>query len=208
MHPDRFFRLVALALALLLPALSLRAADNWIKYESQPGSKVKLDGTSTIHDWTVESSIIAGSMELDAASDADLKTLKVKPKVDVSIMVRSLKSGNKAMDARMQEAMKMKEFPKIDYRLLELTPKGASGSAFQFDAKGALTVAGVTRTNTMAVKMERIDKTKIKVTGTAGVKMTDHGITPPAPTVGLGLIKTGDDVKITFEWLTAQPEAK
>jgi polyisoprenoid-binding protein YceI len=206
MHPHRPFRLASLAAALLLSALPLCAADNWVKYESQPGSKMKLDGTSTIHDWTVESSIIAGSMELDTASDADLKTLKVKPKVDVSIPVRSLKSGSKAMDARMQDAMKMKEYPKIDYRLLELSPKSAGGSTFQFEAKGALTVAGVTRTNTMAVAMERLDKTKIKVTGTTSVKMTDHGISPPAPTVGLGLIKTGDDVKITFEWITAQPE--
>jgi polyisoprenoid-binding protein YceI len=208
MHLYRSFRPVSVATALLLLVLPLRAADTWVKYESQPGSKVKIDGTSTIHDWTVESSIVAGSMELDAASDADFKTLKVKPKVDVSIPVRSLKSGSKPMDARMQEAMKMKEYPKIDYRLIELKPKGASGSTFQFDAKGALTVAGVTRTNTMVVSMERLEKTKIKVTGTASVKMTDHGISPPAPTVGLGLIKTGDDVKITFEWLTAQPEAK
>ena len=135
------------------------------------------------------------------------KTLKVKPKVDVSIRVRSLKSGKGSMDAVMQEAMKMKQHPKIEYRLIELTPKGASGSAFQFDAKGALTVAGVTKTNTMVVTMERVDKTKIKVTGTSKVKMTDHGISPPSPSLGLGLIKTGDDVKITFEWLTAQPEA-
>jgi polyisoprenoid-binding protein YceI len=208
MHHHRAFRPVAAAIALFLLTLPLRSAENWVKYDSQPGSKVKIDGTSTIHDWTVESSIVAGTMELDTASDADLKTLKVKPKVDVSIPVRSLKSGNKAMDARMQDAMKMKEYPKIDYRLIELKPKSANGSTFQFDAKGALTVAGVARTNTMVVSMERVDKTKIKVTGTTNVKMTDHGISPPAPTVGLGLIKTGDDVKITFEWITAQPETK
>jgi hypothetical protein len=38
--------------------------------------------------------------------------------------------------------------------------------------------------------------------------MTEFGIKPPAPAIGLGLIKTGDDVKITFEWMTARKEEK
>jgi hypothetical protein len=33
--------------------------------------------------------------------------------------------------------------------------------------------------------------------------MTDFGIKPPAPEIlGLSVIKTGDDLKLTFEWVT------
>src|SRR5262249_35115573 len=95
----------------------------------------------------------------------------------------------------------------IDYRVLELMPKSgatSAGSASQFDAKGTLTVAGVTKTNSMAVTIERVEKAKLKVIGTTALKMTDFGISPPAPDIGLGLIKTGDDVKLTFEWVTEQ----
>jgi hypothetical protein len=46
------------------------------------------------------------------------------------------------------------------------------------------------------------DGDKLKITGTTALKMTDHAIKPPAPAVGLGLIKTGDEVKISFEWVT------
>ena len=61
----------------------------------------------------------------------------------------------------------------------------------------------------MPVTLERLDKTKIKVTGVTKMKMTDHGIKPPSPEMALGLIKTGDDVKLTFEWTTiAATEAK
>jgi hypothetical protein len=69
-------------------------------------------------------------------------------------------------------------------------------------------VAGVTRTNTMPVTIERVETTKLKVTGVTALKMTDFGIKPPSPDVpGLGaLIKTGDDVKITFDWLTRPAE--
>jgi hypothetical protein len=38
--------------------------------------------------------------------------------------------------------------------------------------------------------------------------MTDFGMKPPAPSVGLGLIKTADEVKLTFEWVTVRKEAK
>ena len=44
---------------------SLQAAEGWTKYSSKPGSgsKVRIDGTSTIHDWEVEGLIIGGSIE-------------------------------------------------------------------------------------------------------------------------------------------------
>jgi hypothetical protein len=38
--------------------------------------------------------------------------------------------------------------------------------------------------------------------------MTDFGIKPPAPAVGLGLIKTADEVTVTFEWNTTRKETK
>jgi len=81
---------------------------------------------------------------------------------------------------------------------------GAAGP-LQFDAVGALTVSGVTRTNTMPVTIERVDETRIKVTGTTPLKMTDFDVEPPAPRIlGMPVIKTGDDIKISFEWRTVQ----
>ena len=190
--------------ALVLITVAVRA-EEWIHYKAQPnGSKVRIDGTSTIHDWTVESTIIGGELTVDASFDADLKTVKTGPRVTVNIPVRSLTSNKPTMDNVMRDAMKQKEFPRIEYKLIELIPKPAAAGAAQFEAKGALTISGVTKTNTMPVTFERFQKNKLKITGTANLKMTDFGIKPPAPQLALGLIKTGDDVKITFEWLTAQ----
>ena len=195
------------AVLLLAAAPAVRAEDG-VRYIAQTeGSKMKIEGTSTIHDWTVECGLLPGSMEVTTDFDGDFKNLKTPPKVDVTIPVRQLKSGKKSMDAVMQDAMHMKEHAKIEYKLIEMTPNGPDGSKFKFDAKGSLTVSGVTRTNQMAIVMERIDKTHIKVTGATSIKMTDHGIKPPAPDIGLGFIKTGDEVKISFEWMTAQAEA-
>ena len=92
MTSQNAFRKIVFAAASLALAASLVSnvrAEAWVKYEAQPGSKVKFDGTSTIHDWTVESAIIGGFMELEATADAELKSMKVKPKVEVVIPVRS-----------------------------------------------------------------------------------------------------------------------
>lgn len=192
----------------LCTALTVWAADK-IRFEGRPGSKVKIDGTSTVHDWSVESQLLSGFMEFDAAFDKDPPAAAKSAKAEVTIMVRSLKSGKKPMDTIMHEALKMPEHPKIEYKLIELTPKSASvqDGKGQFEAKGSLTVAGVTRTNTMPVTIEKVGDTRAKVSGATNVKMTDFGIKPPSPSVALGLIKTGDDVKITFEWQTEQAVA-
>jgi len=38
----------------------------------------------------------------------------------------------------------------------------------------------------MAVTIERVEKNKLKVTEATALKMTDFGISPPAPDIGLG----------------------
>ena len=201
------FQKWAVAVA-LLAGTAVFAADT-LRFESRPGSKVKVDGTSTVHDWTVESQILKGTMEVPGDFASNPAAAAKNTKVEVTIPVRSLKSGKTAMNNIMWEAMKMKDHPNIEYKLLELTPKsgGGQGMSAQFDAKGTLKVAGVTRTNTMPVTIEKVGDNKAKATGTTTVKMTDFGIKPPAPTVGLGFIKTGDDVKIAFEWHAEQAAA-
>jgi hypothetical protein len=49
-----------------------------------------------------------------------------------------------------------------------------------------------------------VDKTKIKITGSAKLKMTDFKVQPPAPSIaGLGVMKCGDEVTILFDWTLA-----
>ena len=82
----------------------------------------------------------------------------------------------------MYQAMKLPQYPRIEYRLSELTlketPKSANGP-FVFESTGNLVVSGVTNKVSFPVTMTRSDKT-MKTTGTTSVKMTSFGITPPA----------------------------
>ncbi len=118
-----------------------------------------------------------------------------------------MKSGKDLMNNVMYDAMNQKEHPQVEYRLKELilkeTPKSANGP-FQFNSVGNLVINGVTNSINMPVTIEKLDSSKLKTPGVANLKMTSFGIKPPAPKIGLGFLTTKDDIKITFEWLTAQ----
>lgn len=191
------------------PQAAPTPATGTVRYDARPtGSKAKIEGTSTIHDWTMESSVIGGFMEVDANFPASALSdpNAARPKVEVFLPVRAFKSYAKKMDEVMQEHMEEPKFKRIEYKLIELKPKSAPGTTgpLEFEAVGLLTIHGVTRTNTMPVTIEKLDG-QIKVTGKTPLKMTDFGVKPPAPTIlGMSPIKTGDDITVSFEWLTAQ----
>ena len=212
--------LIAGTIALsLLATASFPAAGQTITLAARSGSKMRIEGTSNIHDWQVESPIIGGMMEVgpnfplepgQAATPG-----KVEAKAEVFIQVRMLKSIEKdgkpymdSMDAVMWEHMRETENKKIVYRLSELTLKEAAkakDAPYLFEAKGDLAVAGVTNKITMTVSVLPLGEKKLKITGTTNLKMTDFKVEPPAPKIAMGMIKTGDDVKLIFEWRLSPP---
>jgi len=52
----------------------------------------------------------------------------------------------------------------------------------------------------MPVTIEKSADGKIKVGGVAKIKMTDFSLEPPT---SMGMFTSGDDVTLTFEWVTA-----
>jgi hypothetical protein len=198
--------------ALLGLAAGASAAD-LLKYKAKPGGKMRIEGTSTIHDWWSESSFVGGRLELDPSFPVDpaSKEIKAGPipaTANVTILVRTFKcQWGAPMDAIMQESMNAKDHPKIEYKLKELVFKEAKDTGLVFDAKGDLTVRGQTKEVAMPVTIERPYAKMLKIKGELAVKMTDYGVPPPAPKVALGAIKTGDDVKLIFEWIVGQEAA-
>ena len=192
------------SLALCAGALALvgttSAFAQAVVYKADQGSKVKIEGTSSIHPWDVNSSVIGGMMEVDPKFP-DAGT--VKPTAQVKIPVRTLKSYQKKMDEVMQDYMEMAKFPSIEYKLTELKAKGAAkdGKA-EFDAVGDLIIHGTTKSVTMPVTVEKLeDGAKLKVTGKTPIKTTDYGVKAVDVNLGIGHITTGEDVTISFEWL-------
>ena len=214
-------KLIRLSATCVLVAAPLYAGDAIIRFDSQPGSKVRIEGTSSVHDWQVEGKLIGGFLEAGTGFPVEpgqaVSPGKVEAKAEAFIPVRSLKSIEKdgrpysdSMDDIMHGKLLQAENPRILYRLNEMTLKESPKSPdapYVFDAKGDLVVAGMTNKISMPVNVTPLGSKKLKITGATTVKMTDFGIKPPAPALGLGLIKTGDDVKLNFEWMVGQKGA-
>jgi len=201
---------------LLLAGLTVQAADQMTKYYARSGSKMRIEGTSTIHDWQVEGTLVGGFLEVGANFPAEPGQAATPGKVEAHaepfIMVRSLKSVEKdgkpysdRMDEVMYDHLKAKDSPKISFRLTDLTLKESAKSndaPYVFEAKGQISVAGVTNDVTMPVNIVPLGDKKLKISGKTNLKMTDFKVEPPNP-LGLG-IKTGDEIKISFDWMVAQ----
>ena len=206
---------------LLLLGVSAQGAE-LTRYNAKPGNlKMRIEGTSNIHDWQVEGSIIGGYLEVGPEFPAEPGQTgtpgKIEARGEAYIPVRSLfsieKDGKKysdKMDEVMYEKMKAQDNPRIVFKLSELTLKESAKSKdapYVFEAKGDLAVAGVTKTITMPLNVTPLGEKKIKITGTTTVNMSDFKIEPPAPQLAFGMIKTGDPVKLIFDWLVAQKPA-
>src|ERR1700678_3489494 len=112
----RCFPSFALALSGILLAAPLRAQDG-AHYRGSPlGSKVRIAGSSNIHDWTMDGTLIGGSFTLPAGLELDstqadvsgLKGNKIDARAEASIPVNSMQSGTDGMDSVMQQAMDAK----------------------------------------------------------------------------------------------------
>ncbi|MCX6884348.1 MAG: YceI family protein [Verrucomicrobiota bacterium] len=204
------------ALAMTLP---LGAAE---KLGAKPGSKMRLEGTSNIHDWQVEGKLIGGYLEVDEnfplEPGKEAKPGKVVVKGEIFVPIRSMSSLEKdgrpystKMDDIMYEKLLETTNKRITFYPTELVLKEAAKdktSPYVYDAKGNLAVAGVTNEVSFAVNVvpQGGDDRKIKISGTTSVKMSAFKIEAPAPKIAMGMIKTGDDVKLIFDWVIGPPK--
>lgn len=169
-------------LTLALAALAASAE----RFAAATGSMIRVEGTSTLHEWKMEGAAINGQID------------STRPNAVVTIPVATIRSSHTKMDKLMAEALKAKEHPEIRYELLETSPI-PNADSFTLKTRGRLTIAGVTREIAMDVQGTRNADGRYTLTGQAPVKMTSFGVKPPVAM--MGTIKTGDDVKVTFRWV-------
>ena len=213
---NKTFTITVAIAALLMLGLRAAAEDSIVYKPVAGGSKVKIDGTSSLHDWTVNGQQVDGKVEFlikvpkDATARQITQAILADPKVkaDVEIPVSSLKSAkkDKDMDKKMYEALKSKANPTISYYLTELkvvSENNPDRTDFQLNTIGELTIAGERRTLKMPMAIEVLEGRELRITGRTWIKMSDYNI--KRITALGGMIKCGDTVEVKVEWLLASP---
>jgi hypothetical protein len=169
----------------------------------RPDSRLWLEGSSNVRDWTCKATSMDATIDLNAAMG---KRGSVDPSsvrgVNVRVPVRMLKCGDRHMEAEMYTALKSPKPPAESFitATLERLPVG-SIDAGPVEVQGQLTIAGVERTVKMTITSDRLSDGTHRARGSVPILMTDFGIKPPRPWGGI--LKTKNKVLIQFEIFVA-----
>jgi polyisoprenoid-binding protein YceI len=156
----------------------------------QSSASIRLDGTSTLHDWFMESK----QSTCDATfTGTDLSGIQ---SLNFSLPVTTLKSEKDGLDKNAYEAMKSDKYPKLSFTLGSGSSVVKENAGYRIACKGTLTIAGSAQPVTLSVLCKMNTDKSITCTGTYKMKMTTFGVQPPR--LMMGAIKTGDDITITF----------
>jgi len=176
--------------ALLIAANNIQAQNNY----SLITFGVTIDGTSNLHSWDEKVETVSGKGIINWSSDKSF-TLQ---SFNIVMQVNSIKSDEgSTMNNKTYKALKSDQFPTITFSLTQpVVPITSNADPYSVVAKGNLTIAGVTRPVTIPIEISTDRNKKITIVGAQQVRMTDYGVDPP--TALFGVLKTGDDITISF----------
>ena len=188
-----------LVLCLLLLSIVQAAPAQQLRLELADGSRVRIEGTSSINTFTCEAAGIEGDGYLVGEARPGHRSVVAH----VYVPVRQFDCGNPRMDADLRDALQAREHPQIRFRLRDarLIPgDGASGDdagRFVLNVEGWVEIAGNARPVALRVEGRRLTDSSYHATGHLPLRMTDFGIEPP--TALLGLVKVRDQITVHFD---------
>jgi polyisoprenoid-binding protein YceI len=200
----RLISLIAAVSCCFAAAISLAAmepAPPTASFTLAPGSRLSLEGESTLHAYSSTATRVEATAEFDgsfAAGAADaraavaggaLKSLRV------AVPVAALRSGDSGLDKNMQRALKQDAAPVIRFTLVDYKAEEAKDGSLLVKAHGRLAIAGTEKDADVEATC-RFGPGGVEVTGAKDVLMSDFGIKPPV--LMLGAIKTADKVVVHF----------
>ncbi len=149
-------------------------------YTLSQESKLTIDGTSTIHDWTVTANSMSGALIVEGSSPKEI-TLEV-------VVADIISERGATMDKKMHDALQKESHPKVMFVLKEIKEEST--------LSGTLTVAGIPVDVEIAGNIESSDD-NLKISGEYGIALKDFQIEPP--TAMFGQVIVGDDVTVNFD---------
>lgn len=158
-------------------------------YKMLDKSSMKIEGTSTIHDWHAE----VEEINTDIAITED-STGSVVDSFSMTIPVKSIESGKGGMNSKIYDALKEKKHPEI---MFELKSTEAAQDSDSLNVSGTLTIAGSSRDITLPVLSSKASDGSYKFAGSYEINMKDYEVDPPSAM--FGTIKSGEKVTVSFE---------
>ena len=158
---------------------------------AQGAPVITVSGTSTVRDWSCPGQAAVAVTPSTSATPAPGFPTGVQ-QVTVKAPVKAIDCGDKTMHEHLRKALKEKDFPEIVYQLEQYTLTGTDTAT----TSGKITIAGVTRPITFAVKL--VDTGKgMRSQGETEIDMTEFNVTPP--TLFFGTLKVAKTIRVKFD---------
>lgn len=159
-------------------------------------NKMKISGTSTFHDWTMETATFSGKSTFDIGSENQILKLSA---LEFNLPVLTLKSGQKKLDKNAYKALKTDHFKEIQYKQLTAKVMSVTNSKFHIKTEGKLTVAGATKDVIIDLYCFENKNGTMSCDGNYQINMNDYNVTPPV--FMAGIMRTGDSILLDFSLL-------
>ena len=178
----------AICLMFILAAVGLNAQSkmNVIK------SGFEVDGTSTLHDWTMKTTKSTGSAVFTFSGN---KVTDIK-NAQITIKVNDLKSHSSGLDKNAYNAMKASANPQIVYNASDISVSSSDGTNYTVKLNGRLTMGGSTKPLELTGTGKLNSDKSFSFSGSKKIDMTVWGVKPPS--FMMGAMKTGKDVTIKY----------
>ncbi len=194
-----------------------------IRFTPVPPSRIHIEGTSDVYDWSLNTTHIVGFIQLDhplsdpsAPQTQPLEPSTLLASAEIVLPVRHFTSpypgplfSDQPDQAVLHRALKTTDHPNIIYRLHPLALTNApqsEASAYLLQSTGELVIAGVTNPISMPVKITRQGEA-LKLSGSTSLKLSDFGIKPPSAEGKDWTIEVGDVVQTSFDLQFKRVEA-
>lgn len=183
---------------LLIPALCavpvLGHAQNG-KVQLSNESKLSINGKSNVNDFRCQSEHELQQDPMDFSYHLHGDTVNVDG-VALSLEVSKFDCGKKAINRDFRSTLKYKEHPFINIILNELVLENQE-DIIPTTAKVTIIIAGVERQYEVPLNAFESRENSVLVGGSKVLRMTDFGLTPPAPM--FGLIQVSDELEVQFD---------
>lgn len=151
-------------------------------YKLAEGSRIWVEGTSTLRDWKAEVGTFSGTITTDASGQI--------VEINLSMDVMTMDGGRGPdMNAKIYKALLAEQHPQMTFKGAKAIPENGD-----IGSQGTLSVAGVSKTITVSASGSIASG---HLTGQHKTKFSDFKIEPPSAL--FGTIVCHDDLVVMFE---------
>lgn len=182
-----------------LAILAIVALAGWgflsVRYTFASGSRVWVEGTSTVHDWTCEAGRVSATLDGTPGSGS----LTEISALNLTIPVAQMDCKNRTMNGKLRNALGTAP---IRFALTNARVGNVRNGVFAIDATGRLTIKGRTRTQRVTAQGRALSGGRFRITGDVAVTMSQFGVDPPRALAGT--LRTGDRTTVRFDVIAAR----